>query len=131
MTSVKILNDGPAVKPARATTGPGIELVSVIEKLQKIKTQVNNELAIYYLDCAISALIKASDYKSVQKQIILESLVDLHEKGIINLGRSQKCSNCGKALQPTSKASMTWTKGKGSEILCEKCSKEDNKVGDS
>lgn len=121
MTSVKILNDGPAVKPARATTGPGIELVSVIEKLQKIKTQVNNEHAIYYLDCAISALIKSSDYKSAQKQAIFEFLAELDEKGIIKLGQT-KCASCGNIITPKDKATMNWTYGKGSEIFCENCS---------
>jgi len=121
MTQEIIVSDGPALPP-KATAGPGPELLKTIEKIDKIKNSVkNNELAIRYLDCAISALMNAENYKDVQKQVILEYLAELDQAGIIKLGQT-KCAACGRIITPSDKATMNWTMGKGSEIFCEECS---------
>ena len=118
--TIKKTSDGAAAHIASTAAAPGPELAPVIVKLQEIKAQLNNEQAVYYIDCAIATLSK-KDLRELQKQTMIDYLVQLEREGLLTLGpKKTYCVRCSKLMRLDQPAYFYSDIG----IVCEQCNKE-------
>ncbi|RLI67350.1 MAG: hypothetical protein DRP02_14600 [Candidatus Gerdarchaeota archaeon] len=116
----KISNVGAAASGPGIAAAPGPELAPVIVKLQEIKAQLNNEQAVYYIDCAIATLSK-KDLRELQKQTMIDYLEQLEQEGLLNLGyKKTYCARCSKLMRLDRPAFFYSDIG----IICEQCHKD-------
>ncbi|MHA1880184.1 MAG: hypothetical protein ACTSYG_07280 [Candidatus Heimdallarchaeota archaeon] len=114
----KISNVGAAASGPGIAAAPGPELL--ISQLEKIKAQLNNEQAVYYIDCAIATLSK-KDLRELQKQTMIDYLVQLEREGLLTLGpKKTYCVRCSKLMRLDQPAYFYSDIG----IVCEQCNKE-------